>query len=63
MLALKISGRLLKVETSELEPLMVIGEQRMYISLLPILLNQVQARTAFPDGASEGMVYGRVYGP
>jgi hypothetical protein len=38
------------------EPVMVIGAQFMYISRLPILLNQVQARTAEPVGRVVGTV-------
>jgi hypothetical protein len=37
-------------------PAMVTWAQFMYISRLPILLNQVQASKASPEGASEGIV-------
>lgn len=37
-------------------PEIVIGAQFMYISRLPILLNQVQASTAVPVGRLDGMV-------
>jgi hypothetical protein len=41
---------------------MVIGAQFMYISRLPILLNQVHAMTAVPVGRSVGTVKGNESG-
>ena len=38
------------------DPVMVIGAQFMYISRLPILLNQVHAKTAVPVGSEVGIV-------
>lgn len=42
----------------EAPPLMVTTAQFMYISRLPTLLNQDQAKTASPEGVSAGMTKG-----
>lgn len=68
-LAMKIGGRELKAVSAretiisrawerllEEPPSMVTCAQFMYISRLPILLNQVHASKACPEGASEGIV-------
>jgi hypothetical protein len=56
--ALKISGREEKATVLALlaPPPMVIDAQFMYISRLPISLNQVHANNAGPEGASVGML-------
>jgi len=56
ILAVNICGRVLRVSCVPCEPVMVAGKQFMYISRLPILLNQVQAIIALPLGASAGIV-------
>lgn len=64
MLATNMSGSALKAAVSrssislrlEEDEVMLIGAQFMYISLFPILLNQVQARVAFPVGRVDGRV-------
>jgi hypothetical protein len=42
------------------DPLTITDAQFMYISRLPMLLNQVHAKRAAPAGASEGTVKGKV---
>ena len=60
MFATKISGRAEKATAGAarfLDPPAIVTEaQFMYISRLPMLLNQVQAKTAGPAGVSEGTV-------
>lgn len=56
-LATNMSGRAEKATSGEPEPaVMVTLAQFMYISRLPIWLNQVQAKTALPAGVSAGTV-------
>ena len=56
-LATNISGRAEKATSGVPEPaVMVTLAQFMYISRFPILLNQVQAKTALPAGVSAGTV-------
>jgi len=77
MLALKMPGREAKAVPSRgassgvlamplrrlAPPPMVTLAQFMYISRLPMWLNQVQARRAAPDLASEGMVKSKLESP
>jgi hypothetical protein len=50
-----MEGRLLRAEARFLDPPpMVTAAQFMYISRLPIWLNQVQAKMASPEGVSAG---------
>lgn len=60
MFALRISGRELKKVLLPAEPVIFTGAHLIYISRLPILLNQVHATTASPAGRSDGTLNGRV---
>src|SRR5436305_13176487 len=59
MLATNMSGSAWYAPSEVDPPWMLIGAQFMYISRLPILLNQVQTKTAFPPLMSAGMVKSR----
>ena len=62
-LATNMSGKLLKTDMSLAPPVTVMGAQFMYISRLPILLNQVHARLYSPLAMPLGMENSKVAAP